>query len=100
MRRTRHADAAEGAAFIEAGAVILAGIRIALVDVDLAARSREAPRAVALERSRRIHAEAVVLARRSRLAFVNVLRAVDALEALGARAHVRSCHFINLIHSS
>ena len=60
---TWHADTSESAAFIEARAIVLARIGIALVDVDLAPGSGESSRAVALERSRSVDAQAVVLAR-------------------------------------
>merc|ERR1711946_25042 len=90
MLRTRHADAAESPALIQAGPVVLARIRVAFVDVDLAAGAGEPARAVALEGARRVDAEAVVLAGRSRLALVDILRAVDPFESFGAGAHVGS----------
>lgn len=63
---------------------------LALVHVRLAARPREALRTVARKRAGRVHADAVVLARRSLLALVNVLRAVDALVPGRARARERA----------
>ena len=87
---TRHADASERSSLVETGAFVLARVRVALVDVDLAPRSREASRAVASERAWRVDAEPVVLAWRSRFALVNVFRAIDALVAVGTRAHVRA----------
>ena len=95
---TWHADATKGAALAETGAIVLAGIRVAFVDVDLAARAGEAARAVALEGARRVDAEAVVLAGRSRLALVDILRAVDPFESFGAGAHVGSCNKKNQSH--
>lgn len=62
---TRHADATEGARIVETRAVVLAGMGLALVHVCLASRPRESLRAVAGERARRVHANAVVLAGRS-----------------------------------
>lgn len=98
MLRTRHADAAESPALIQAGPVVLARIRVAFVDVDLAAGAGEPARAVALEGARRVDAEAVVLAGRSRLALVDILRAVDPFESFGAGAHVGSCNKKNQSH--
>lgn len=46
---TRHADATEGATFVQAGPVVLAGIGVALVDVDLAPWTGEPFGAVAAE---------------------------------------------------
>ena len=62
---TWHADASEGARVVEAGPVVLAGVGLALVDVGLAARAREALRAVAGEGARGVDTDAVVLARRT-----------------------------------
>lgn len=80
-RKSRHADATEGAGIVQAAAVVVARMRLALIHVRLAARPREALRTVAGKRARRVHANAVVLARRSLFALVNVLGAVDALVA-------------------
>lgn len=63
-------------------------MRLALVDVGLAARAGEPLRAVAGERARSIHADAVVLARGPLLALVDVFAAVDALVAAGARTSI------------
>lgn len=87
---TWHADATECTAFVQTSAVILAGIRIALVDVDLAPGSGESARAVAFERTWRVDAEPVVLARRTRLTLIDIVGTVDSLEPFGTRAHVRS----------
>ena len=57
---TGHADAAVGPALVQAGAVVLTGVRVALVDVLLAAPPREAPHAVALERPVQVLAGAPV----------------------------------------
>lgn len=46
QRLTRHADAAEGASLVQTSALVVARVALALVDVDLAARPREALRAV------------------------------------------------------
>ena len=86
--RTWHANASESAALVQTGAVVLARIRVAFVDVDLAARSGESARAVALERSGRVDAQSVVFARRAGFAFVDVFRAVDSFEAVGTRTQV------------
>lgn len=60
---TWHADAAEGSRVVQTGAVVLARVTLALVDVGLAARTREALGAVAREAAGRVHADAVMLAR-------------------------------------
>ena len=62
---TWHADAAESAALVDAGALVHAGVALALVDVDLAPRAREAGLAIAAVGAGRVHAEAVVLAGRT-----------------------------------
>lgn len=58
---TRHTDASEGTRVVETGAIVSAGMALALVDVGLTPGSRESDRAVARERSWRVHADAVVL---------------------------------------
>lgn len=63
--RTWHTDASEGPWIVETGSVVLARVRLALVDVGLAPRSGESLGAVAGERARRVHAHSVVLARRT-----------------------------------
>lgn len=63
---------------------------LALVHVRLAARSRKALRTIARKRAGRIHANAVVLARQSLFAFVNVLTAIGALVTAGARTRKRT----------
>ena len=85
---TRHADASECSALIQAGTVILAGIRVAFVDVDFATRPGESAGAVAAERAGRVDAKAVVLARRACLALVNIVGAINAFVSVGAGAHV------------
>jgi len=87
-RVTWHANASESAALVQTGAVVLARIRVAFVDVDLAARSGESARAVALERSGSVDAQSVVFARRAGFAFVDVFRAVHSFEAVGTRTQV------------
>lgn len=85
---TWHADTSESAAFVQASAVVLARIRVAFVDVDLASGAGESARAIAPERAGSVDAEAVVLARRTGLAFVDVFRTVDTFVAVRTRAHV------------
>ena len=63
-RLTRHADALVPSALVEAGPLVEARAGVALVDADLAPRPREAARAVAAVVAGRVHAHAVVLARR------------------------------------
>lgn len=60
--KTRHANASKSTTFIEAGAVILAGVGVAFVDVDFATGSGEALGAIANERARGVDANAVVFA--------------------------------------
>lgn len=83
-----HADATETSALVQAGALILAGVGVALVDVHLAAGPCEAASAVAAERAGRVNAEALVLAGETLGALVHVLGAVDSLEAVGTGAEV------------
>lgn len=85
---TRHADAAEGPRIVEAAAVVLARVALALVDVRLAAWPGEALRAVAGEGAGRVDALAVVFAGRALVALVDVFGAVHALVAGGAGAGV------------
>jgi hypothetical protein len=87
---TGHADASEGARVVQAGAVVLTRMRLALIHVRLAARSREALRAVAGKRARRVDAHAVVLTWGPLLTLVDVLAAVHPLVAARTRASVRS----------
>ena len=58
---TWHADAAVATAFVNAGALVEAGIRLAFVDVVLAATTTEPDRAVAPVRPWRVDALATVL---------------------------------------
>lgn len=83
---TWHADAAESAWIIETTSLVLARMRLALVDVRLAARTGEALTAVAGERAGNVDADTVVFAGRSLKAFVNVLGAVCSFVSLRARA--------------
>lgn len=62
---TRHADASESPRIVQAGTVVLARMRLALVHVRLASRPSESLRAIAREGSGRVHADAVVLAGRA-----------------------------------
>ena len=95
---SRWAGAGVGADKIVTGPAVLTWIPGTFVDVDLAAGAGEPARAVALEGARRVDAEAVVLAGRSRLALVDILRAVDPFESFGAGAHVGSCNKKNQSH--
>lgn len=65
-------------------------MRLAFIYVRLASRSRKALRTVARKRAGRIHANAVVFARRSLLTLVNVLRTIDTLVAGRTRARERA----------
>lgn len=65
-------------------------MRFALVHIRLATWPSESLGAVAGERSRRVHANTVVLTRRSLLALVNVLRTVDPLVARRTGASERA----------
>ena len=58
---TRHANASESSPFIDASSFILAGIRLALVDVDLASSTSETGRTIAAIRTRSVDANATVL---------------------------------------
>lgn len=60
---TWHANAAKSARIVEAAALVLARMGLALVDVGLAARTGEALGTVAREGPGRVHADAVMLAR-------------------------------------
>lgn len=62
---TRHAHASESARVVQAGAIVPARVALTLVHVGLAARASEADRTVARERPGRVHADTVVLARRT-----------------------------------
>ena len=64
-RLTRHADASESASLVDAGALVLAGVGLALVDVDLAPAALEAGRAVATVRAGSVDTKATMLTRRS-----------------------------------
>lgn len=83
-----HADAAETSALVQAGALVLARVGVALVDVHLTAGPCESAGAVAAERAGRVDAEALVLAGETLGALVHVLGAVDSLEAVGTGAEV------------
>lgn len=61
MAHTRHTDAVKAPDAVQAGGIILAGVGHALVDVDLAARSRESLMAAALEGAHSVHAAAPML---------------------------------------
>lgn len=59
---TRHADTSERPRIVQAGAVVLTGMGLALVHVRLAPWSCESLRAVAAEGAGRVHADTVVFA--------------------------------------
>lgn len=83
---TRHANTAEGAWIVQAGAIILARVRLTLIHIGLTAWSRETLRAVAGKRARCVHAVPIMFAWRPLFTLVDVLTAVDSLVAAGARA--------------
>lgn len=60
---TGHADTAIGSALVEAGAIVLARVRVALVDVHLAAGARKTDRTIAAIRAGRVDTGAAVFAR-------------------------------------
>ena len=62
---TGHANAAKSAAFVDAGPLVLAGVRFALVDVHFTSAAFEAGAAVALVGAGQVHASPAVLARRA-----------------------------------
>ena len=84
LRLTRHADAFVRPHVVETGTLVLARVRFALVEVDFTPRSRESGRAVADKRAGCVDADSSVFARGTLVAFVEVFRAVEALEALRA----------------
>lgn len=90
LQHTWHADTAESSSFIQTSSIVLAGIRVAFIDVDFASRSGESARAITTERSRSIDAESVVFARRAGLALVDILSAIDTFVSVRARTHVRA----------
>lgn len=80
----RHADAAEAATLVQAGAFVLAGVGVAFIDVHLASGPGETTGAIATERAWCVDAETLVFAREALGALVHIIGAVDALEAIGA----------------
>lgn len=62
---TRHADTSESPRIVQAGTVVLAGMRLALVHVRLASRPGESLRAIAREGPGGVHTDPVVLAGRA-----------------------------------
>lgn len=62
---TGHADATKRSRIVQTGTVILTRVGLALVHVRLASRSCESLRAVTSKGAGRIHANSVVLARRT-----------------------------------
>jgi hypothetical protein len=85
---TRHADTAEGARVVQAGAVILARVRLTLIHIGLTARSRETLRAVAGKRARRVHAVPIVLTRRPLFTLIDVLTAVHSFVPTSTRTRI------------
>lgn len=85
-----HANASESSPLVQARSLILARAGFAFVDVDLAAGTRETPAAVALEGTGNVHAGAIMFARVTCIALVDVVHAVGAGEAVGTGADVRS----------
>lgn len=79
-----HADTAEAATLVQTGALVLARVGVAFIDVDFTSGPRETTSAVAAERARRVDAETLVFAREALGAFVHIFGAVDALEAVRA----------------
>lgn len=71
-------------------------MRLALVDVRLAARTRKTLTAVARKRAGNIHTNTIVFTRRSLIAFINVLRAIWSFISLRARARERTVDGIRL----
>lgn len=71
---------------IQTSTIVLAGIGVALVDVDLAARSVEAARALAPEGARRVDTNAAMFARRTDSAFVVVNGAIGTAKTRRASA--------------
>lgn len=74
-----HAHATEGPRVIQTASVILTWMRFALIHIRLATWPRESLGTIAGKGPGRIHTNAIVFARRSLLALVNILGAVDAL---------------------
>lgn len=64
----------------------------AFVHVRLAPWSRESLRTIASKRTRRVHTDSVMLTRRTLIALVNILRAVDTLVTGCTRACERSIY--------
>lgn len=87
---TWHANASECAGIVETASIILAWMTFAFVHIGFTSRTSESLRTIASKRTGCIHANAVVFARWSLIAFVNVFGTVNAFVATGTGTCVGS----------
>lgn len=87
---TWHAQTGEASNLIQTGGIVLAGVRMALVDVHLATRPRIALQTLAVERTICVHTFSCVLTRVAigHGALIHVFCTVGPFIALGAGANV------------
>lgn len=99
---TWHAETGEASNLIQTGGIVLAGVRMALVDVHLATRPRIALQTLAVERTIRVHTFSCVLTRVAigHGAFIHVFSTVGPFVALGAGANVLPVQRVGVTQSS
>lgn len=97
-RKSWHAHTPESTRIIQAASVVMAGMRFALVHVRLTPRTSESLGTVAGKRSGRIHADSIVLTRRSLFALVNILGTVDALVTRSTGARERPVYWTSVAY--
>lgn len=85
---TGHTNTTEGARIIEATALVLTRMRFAFVNVGLATWPSKTLRTIAHKRTGRIDTDTIMLAGRSLIAFVDVLRTINTFITGGTRTSI------------